>query len=283
MHNLKKFSCIIALLCGFIPTMAGENNFGVWSEIGLEKELSAHWNIGMATEYRAQEHDRWAIEANVGYKPCKYLKLGATYNFLYSHKPEERKEHYKDDIMEPDNWNGYNLNEGYWSPRHRFSVDATGTVKVGGWLRISVRERYQFTHRAKQSFTQEKFRFAKAYDAEDNMTYELKEGYPEYEEEVKEHVSDNVLRSRLKLAYDKKKAKLCPFASVEFHNNLDKGQKMNLEKIRSSIGVEYKINKQNEISWAYLLNCNIHDDGEEGFARLHERLHVIQLGYNHKF
>ena len=58
---------------------------------------------------------------------------------------------------------------------------------------------------------------------------------------------------------------------------------MNLEKIRSSIGVEYKINKQNEISWAYLLNCNIHDDGEEGFARLHERLHVIQLGYNHKF
>ena len=72
----------------------------MWSEIGLEKELSAHWNIGMGTEYRAQEHDRWAIEANVGYKPCKYLKLGATYNFLYSHKPEERKEHYKDDIME---------------------------------------------------------------------------------------------------------------------------------------------------------------------------------------
>ena len=71
--------------------------------------------------------------------------------------------------------------------------------------------------------------------------------------------------------------------SVEFHNSVAQGDKMNLQKIRSAVGMDYKINKQNEISIAYLLNCNIHDDGEDGYARLHERLHVFNIGYNLKF
>ena len=282
---MKTKRLILAAALVVMPFLAkaGDDNFGTWAEIGIQKDLSLKWDMGLETEYRSQERDRWSIGANVGFKPIKYLKFGAAYNFLYSHRPEERKEKYKDDIELDENWNGFNLNEGYWSPRHRFSIDATGTVKLWKWLRISVRERYQFTHRATKHYTQEKNRFAKSYDEYDNLTYVLKPGYPEYEDETKPCESTNVLRSRLKLSYDKKKAKIQPFVSVEFHNSVAQGDKMNLQKIRSAVGMDYKINKQNEISIAYLLNCNIHDDGEDGYARLHERLHVFNIGYNLKF
>lgn len=278
----------ILMLASILPLLAnaeGEDHFGGWAEIGIEKSLGSakKWSIGAETEMRAQEKNRWSIGANLGYKPIKYLKLGAAYNFLYRYKPENRREHYSEDIVSEEYWNGFNVREDYWSPRHRLSVEATGTVKLWKWLRISLRERYQYTRRMQSEAEDVKYRYSKIYNGSgDFIGYELKDEYPETEIDTIDIEDNHILRSRLKLSVDKKGLDLSPFVYVEFHNSLNSGKNFNLEKIRSAIGSEYKINKRNEISLAYVLTANIHDE-EAPYPRLHERIHALQMGYNFKF
>lgn len=282
MSKKTRLFFISALVSAMLPLVSvqAEDRYGEWCELNIEKSLPRYWSVGAGTELRAEERTRWSIGANVGYKPIKYLKLNASYNFLYRNRPDDRREHYKNDVVSVNNWNGYNLRDAYWSPRHRVSFDATGTVKLWKWFRISVRERYQYTHRMQSTATDAKYRYAKATDSATGVTtYELKAGYPEYETDTVSSEDSHILRSRLKLSVDKKGWRFEPFVSVEFHNNL--GEDMNLEKIRSAAGCSYKFNKKNELTLAYILTANIYD--EDIHTRLHERLHAVNIGYTYKF
>lgn len=286
---MKRITIISFILAFPLLLMAkGEDDFGVWSEIGLEKSLSKQWSIGLETEYRAQDKGRFSIGANAEYKPVKFLKIGVFYNYMHSYKPEQREEHYRKDIPDADHWNGYNLKDDFWSPRHRAGADITASVKLWRWLRLSVRERYQLTYRPVAHRTVTKYRYDRFIDGDTGLPiYQLKDededdvpDYPINEVDTKDNETDHVLRSRLKLEVDKKGWKLSPFISTEAHNNLGDG--MNLEKVRSAIGCGYKINKHNDISVSYILTANIHDD-EDSHARMHNRVHAISLGYSHKF
>ena len=282
---MKRTIKILPLLL-FLPLLGhAEDRYGTWAEISLEKNLgpTKQWSIGAFTEMRAQERERWSIGADIGYKPIKYLKLGASYSFLYRYRPENQREHYKDDVVSDDNWNGYNIRDAYWSPRHRACLEATGTVKLWKWLRISLRERYQFTHRMQSTAEDTKYRYSKLYNGSgDFLGYELKDGYPETETDTIGTENDHILRSRLKLAVDKKGWNFSPFVSAELHNSLNSGKDFNLEKVRTAIGSGYKFNKHNEITLAYILTFDIHDD-EAPYARVHQRLHAFNIGYNYKF
>lgn len=260
-----------------------EDRFGTWTEIGISKEVTKTFDVGLNTEIRAQEDARWSLGASLDYKPIKYLKLGASYSFMYRYKPENRREHYRDDIMDDDHWDGYNVRDSYWSPRHRASLDVTGTVKLWKWLRISLRERYQFTRNSPMDVNDTKYRYNKILNSDGEFQgYELKNGYPEVEVDEREDKNSNVLRSRLKLEVDKKGWNLAPFVSCEVHNNLNIGNKMVLEKVRSSAGMEYKVSKKHKITLAYILTCDIHDD-EGALERIHGRTHAFNIGYEFKF
>lgn len=260
-----------------------EDRFGTWTEIGISKEVTKTFDVGLNTELRAQEDARWSLGASLDYKPIKYLKLGASYSFMYRYKPENRREHYRDDIMDDDHWDGYNVRDSYWSPRHRASLDVTGTVKLWKWLRVSLRERYQFTRNSPIDVNDTKYRYNKILNSDGEFQgYELKNGYPEVEVDEREDKNSNVLRSRLKLEVDKKGVDLSPFVSCEVHNNLNIGNKMVLEKVRSSAGLEYKVSKKHKITLAYILTCDIHDD-EGALERIHGRTHAFNIGYDFKF
>ena len=260
-----------------------EDRFGTWTEIGISKEVTKTFDVGLNTEIRAQEDARWSLGASLDYKPIKYLKLGASYSFMYRYKPENRREHYRDDIMDDDHWDGYNVRDSYWSPRHRASLDVTGTVKLWKWLRVSLRERYQFTRNSPMDVNDTKYRYNKILNSDGEFQgYELKNGYPEVEVDEREDKNSNVLRSRLKLEVDKKGVDLSPFVSCEVHNNLNIGNKMVLEKVRSSAGLEYKVSKKHKITLAYILTCDIHDD-EGALERIRGRTHAFNIGYDFKF
>ena len=260
-----------------------EDRFGTWTEIGISKEVTKTFDVGLNTEIRAQEDARWSLGASLDYKPIKYLKLGASYSFMYRYKPENRREHYRDDIMDDDHWDGYNVRDSYWSPRHRASLDVTGTVKLWKWLRVSLRERYQFTRNSPMDVNDTKYRYNKILNSDGEFQgYELKNGYPEVEVDEREDKNSNVLRSRLKLEVDQKGVDLSPFVSCEVHNNLNIGNKMVLEKVRSSAGLEYKVSKKHKITLAYILTCDIHDD-EGALERIHGRTHAFNIGYEFKF
>lgn len=265
----------------------GTDEGAMWTEIGIQKSINKQWKVGLETEMRAEKEARWSIGANASYKPIKYFKMGVSYNFLYKKSPEETKPHYGPYYVgdgETVFQDGYNLNEKYWSPRHRLSIDATGTIKVCRWLRISLRERYQFTRRTELTYDRVKVRWdgPKIDTVTGEYYFDTEDSEEELDPKTKSAESDNVLRSRLKLEMDKKGCPWGPFVSVESHNNLNCGQKMNLEKVRTGIGCEYKINKQHSLSLAYIFTANIHDD-EDDHVRLHERDHAASIGYVFEF
>ena len=94
-------SLLILPLMALMPLAVqaeGDDNGALWTEIGIQKSVNKQWNVGLETEMRAQKETRWSIGANATYKPVKYFKLGAGYNFLYRKSPAEDKPHYdKDD------------------------------------------------------------------------------------------------------------------------------------------------------------------------------------------
>ena len=274
-----------------ISAQDGNDEVGMWSEIGIEKAITKNWDVGLDMEYRAQNKSRFSVGLGTSYKVNKYLKFGLNYSFLYS---EKNKYKVKDEgEVGDDDWTrGYNLIDE-WYPRHRFSAEAIGSIKLWKWLKVSLRERYQLTHR--RAWTAEKFmhreNHMKQIDFDDDWNeiswYEV---FVTDKTEAKEYpaLTDQVLRSRLKLEMDKKRCPFSPFVSAEFHNSVGVGDHMLLQKIRTAAGCSYKFRKHNEVSLSYLITFDMYDIEEDETmtlqtVRLHDRLHTISLGYKYSF
>lgn len=267
----KRFWGVMTALLSVVAVHAGTDDFGIWTDLGVTKALpygvSLSLEGGLRTMNNSRDIDRWSGTFGVEYKPVKFLKLGASYSFLYQQKPSERKEHYRQDIVHPLLWNGYNVTDRYWAPKNRFSGDVTGEVKIYRILKLSLRERYQFTNRKAMEVPRTKYRYKK-----DQTT--LKNGYPLNDVNEKSRKRTQYLRSRLKAEIDKKGWKLKPFVAFELYNDLD--NELVLDKTRFTLGGSYKIQKRHELSVAYVFGNDVDEDPYEG-------QHVLNIGYSFKF
>ena len=281
---------LLLLLCPVLTALAQENDeVGIWSEIGIEKSITKKWDVGLDVEYRAQNKSRFSTGLSTSYKLMKGLKLGVGYNFLETCRPDKYKEKGEGVPYEDDEWTtGYNFTPEYWYPRHRFSAEATGSIKLWGWLKLSLRERYQLTYSKARCVTKMKSRteYTKQYDWDDEgndiITYDaLESSWTETEE--KPSLTDQVLRSRVKLEMDKKKCRFSPFVSAEFHNSVGVGDHMLLQKIRTGVGCGYRFRKHHEVSLSYLLTFYMYDIEDNEVVRQDERRHAISLGYKYSF
>ena len=214
----------VALLLPSNIMAEGDDDFGMWFELGAEKALPRNLNV------------------------------------------KERKEHYNSSGV----WNGYNLDEAFWTPRHRVNVEVTGGYKIAGWVKISLRERYQYTYGYEEYYTQEKYRY--------NSSGNLKPGYPISETDYKEEESRHILRSRLKVEMSRKGIKWNPFVSLEFQNNLSDA--FSLYKIRTRVGTEYHFNKKHGVGLAYVLT---HRYKTKDAVETVKRTHAICASYNFNF
>lgn len=314
--TLRKSILVLSLLLA-TPMLAQENDeVGIWSEIGLEKAITKSWDVGLDLEYRAQNKARFSTGLSTSYKLNKYLKLGLSYNFLYSEKLDKYKVKDKGEVGDDEWAKGYNFTPGYWYPRHRFSLEATGSIKLWKWLKISLRERYQLTH--SKARTVEKYKFREkhtteyyfgemlvdedgfpVFDEDWNLIFVDADGNPVPEEGIKtERVdtesrwestpstaqNDQVLRSRLKFELDKKRCPFSPFVSVEFHNTIsDQRSTLPLQKIRTAAGTTYKFRKHNEVSLSYLITFDKEEASKSNDTHNFGRLHTICLGYKYSF
>ena len=288
-HSILALLLLAPSLLPAQETAAQDNDeVGVWTELGLEKAITKKWDVGVDLEYRAQDRARFSAGLSTSYKPFKFLKLGVGYNFLYSFRPDKYKN--KDEGEEfSDEWiKGYNHTPEYWFPRHRFSAEATGSIKFWGWFKVSLRERYQLTHSRARSVNKLKHREIneKKYDFDEDwneITWYEKTVTDEVETTEKPSFTDQVLRSRIKFEFDKKRNPFSPFVSAEFHNSVSRGDHMLLQKIGASIGSSYKFRKHNEVSLAYIITFDMYDVEENEVVRLHDRLHAINIGYKYSF
>lgn len=198
------------------------------------------------------------------------------------------------------------VTESFWRAKHRFSADAAySTSRLGGWLRLSLRERYQVTYMPEKNVlrtrtkttTKNTYRYRiPSYDYTDDGdlfidSYSNVPGnwvsltHPDNPEtsvttEVEETSKDkrskwlHVLRSRLTLEVDKKGWKWTPFLYVESFNNMGDG--WHFDKLRASAGVDYALSKQHKIGFGYIFNHENDDDGDEN-------IHAINVSYKFKF
>lgn len=239
----------VMLLTVATAVFAQGDDFGIWTSVGVEKDLTKKWNIAAETEYRMRNDtrtaDRWSLGADATYKVAKWLKASAGYTLLYDNN--------KENISYNEDGSYNNWRPSYWGLRHRFALSATGSIKAGRF-KLSLRERWQYTYRQEKT--------VRRYDFDNEW----------WEDKVRAGKSKHLLRSRFKADYDVPKCKVDPYAEVELFNG------RSLEKVRYTVGADWKIRKKHTLNFFYRYQTvNDRDDDNEA------NQHILGAGYTFKF
>lgn len=278
-----KHSISRCLLCRVLPGMlllalftpeSRADDFGLWTDVEASQKigqtgLSVDGNVGFRLNNDWKNVDRWNAGIALSYNLLPYLQLGGGYDFIYSYKHSECADHYRNDGT---TWNGYNVTNGYWRTKNRFHVDLKGKVDVGRFT-FSLRERYQATIFNHTYARKDRYRYNAIVDENDQTTYQLRDGYPESEQDLKKHKTTHYLRSRLAAEYNIPHCPVDPYATFELSNSLNNG--FSLDKRRLRVGADWKIKKGMHLCLGYVYNNGNDDDDED-------HLHAIEISYKIK-
>lgn len=291
MKNVRRFLGVGCLLLATFTAVA-QSDFGVWTSVEASTKLNKQFELSLEGEYRTQDNsmntERIAtgislsyknkkvpfLKADVGYSTMSMYSLGET-NIKYETDDEGALELDKDGNPTPKHMN---VDAPYWYTRHRATASLTGSVKWGRF-KFSLRERYQFTHRMGAYCDRERWYYSPYHVMfPDDIPEYFIDDDPEsdsysYMTNVKKAKSDHKLRSRLAVSYDIKNCAFEPFAEVEVYNQLDKA--FAYDKVRYTIGTEYKINKEHKVKVYYRYQDYADIDEVSG--------HVLGLGYAFEF
>lgn len=218
----------------------------LWTSVECKVKVAKGLSASVEGENRTADGlggaERWAVSAGLDYKALPWLKLSGGYTYIYQYTDSRTTK--KGNII-----------SGYWQPRHRALLAITGSYE---WNRFtfSLRERYQYTHRSGKNVAK--------YDGDDGS---------QKDDEYIEAKNKQVLRSRLEVDYSIRKSGFTPFVSAELYNDLDNG--MAKDKVRWTVGTEYKINKRRSVNAFYRYIDKVDDDDSNN--------HVIGVGYQLRF
>ena len=275
MKPLSKLLLASALFLASASTALAGDDFGIWSEVTLEKKVGKKVAFDLGIDFRAEDHlksaARWGASLGVSYKPARWFKMSGGYAYLYDHSLQEAEAKLKDN----GNLKGYNVDHGYWRSRHRFWVDLTGKVEVGR-VTFSLRERYLYTLTPATTCRESKFREPATGGYEGDVYTFNGQDFTKYSVEVddKKRKHTHYLRSRLTVDWNIRHCPVDPFVSYELCNNLSEGFALN--KTRLSVGFDWSIAKPHKLSVAYIYQNGHDDDGDND-------IHVLSLGYKFTF
>ena len=230
--KMTRKGILLAALC--IVGASAPKAQSLWTsaemKFGLAKNLSGYVEGEFRTLNKLDGVERWAATTGADYKMCRWLKMSASYTYMYRyHESSTTKKG--------------NIVSGYWQPRHRAAFSLTGSYSFDRFT-FSLRERYQYTYCTEQS--------AEKWDGDDGS---------KKADEVIEASHKHVLRSRLKAEYNIRKSRFTPFATCELYNSFSG---FTLEKTRWTVGTEYKINKRHSVSAYYRYIDKSDDDDRDG-------------------
>lgn len=252
--TMKKTILTAAILLAATGAYAENDDAGLWLSAGVEKKIYKKLEVDLSADFRTRNDfktvDRWGADIGASYKLTKWLKADAGYSLLYYNRQEKLTTHTAADgsFLSYNNWR-----PGYWSVAHRLNASLTGSMKFGN-IGISLRERWQYTSRPAK--TTERYDF-------DNL---------QWEETTVGSKDKHLLRSRLQVEYDRKKATFKPYANAELFNA------MALEKVRVTVGTDIKLTKHHTFDIFY--RCQFTNDKESDNE---PNCHYIGAGYTYKF
>ena len=293
---MKRIKRILGTGCLLLATsvmVAQKSDFGVWASIEGSTKLNKQLELSLEAEYRTQDMssmtERIATGFSLSYKNknfLPFLKADVGYTFMsmnylgettIKYETEEDGSYELDDAGNPIPKH-MNVDDAYWVARHRFTASLTGSVKWGRF-KFSLRERYQFTHRMRSYCDRTRWNYDSGHELFPDLIPEYYiDDDPEsddysYRIDEKKSKSDHKLRSRLAVSYDIKKCPFEPFAEVEVYNELDNA--FAYDKIRYTVGTEYKINKEHKLKLYYRYQDYADRDEVSG--------HVLGIGYAFEF
>ena len=217
------------MLLASVEVKAEGDDFGIWTEVDVEKKVSKKLSLEGGLEMRTRDNvktvDRWSGSVGASYKLTDWLKASAGYTLLYDNNEK---------------WNDKQTKvANFWGTRHRFNVSLTGSVDFGN-LSVSLRERWQYTYRPEKTVERTKVSNGKVED----KTYNGK--------------GKNVWRNRLQLKY-KVTSMWRPYANGETYV-----AGSGLEKYRLSAGTEIRLSKKHSFDVQYMFQKSCSDDDDEG-------------------
>lgn len=276
------------LVAPFLAIHAQSNGFGLWTDVEGETKLAKGLGLSFEAGYRLRDNfsasDRASAGVSLSYKNkqiAPWLKVDAGYTFIYKNTPGKTSIKYMTDGTTPKH---KNVDDAYWGSRHRATASLIGSFKAGRF-KIGLRERYQYTYRVATSCQRTRYYYNPLYDIFKDINPDIEEWYLNddpadedysYMTDAKNPKHYHKLRSRLAVSYDIRKSKFEPFAELEMFNDLM--NKMAVDKIRYTLGTDYKLSKTSKLSvyYRYQDEASSDDDDESGG-------HVIGLGYSFDF
>ena len=231
--------------------MLAQSEGGLIAGAEVEKKVNKQLSVGIEAEMRTRNNlktmDRWKFGIGADYKLMKGLKLSAGYNLL--------NQNFREDIDLKSSGDYNHWRPSYWGIKHRFYAGLTGQYKFGNGLKLSLRERWQYTYRPEKT--------VQRWDFDDDT----------WEDKIRKGKGKNLLRSRLQIEYDKKHALLTPYASMELYNA------WGIEKIRYTLGTDINLSKQHSLGVFYRFQNMKHVDADD----YDPDMHYLGLGYKFKF
>ena len=295
---MKKLLSILLLCATLLPAFAQSDDFGLWTSLGAQKDISKRWSVNLGTEARFEDNvskvTRMGLNFGITYKPIKYLRIGAGYAYMRDRYAGQAAVNYSSDENGIDYINGYNSDPSYRRDKNRAYVQVTGRYKFQRFT-FSLRERVQYTHFQPVTYQRTKYRSceltedeADIYALTDEPFVTMQDGNTTryfsteptyfmddyYATSLVDHLKHSkhrfYLRSRLQVSYNVKGIPLEPYASFEVSNNLRDG--FSLKKRRYIVGLDYTLAKRHTFGLSYVYSNGVDDDSEGN-------LHAISVGY----
>ena len=271
----NKILSAATLLLMSAPLFAQSDDFGLWTEFEAEKKISKRIDLSGGLDFRFNDNvgevSRMRITLGGQYKIIDWLRAEVTYQCISDLSGGEVKADFK---KSNGKFNGYNVDEAYRRDKHRATFGLTGKWKIGRF-EVSLRERYQFTHSVATDIDRVRYR-EEVPGGYTGVSYDFG-GYQWIEREEatdrKHHKNNHQLRSRISVEYDIPNCKLTPTASYELKNSLQDA--MATVEARMTLGVDWKINKKQSMSFEYIFNDGHYSD--------EANLHALKVGYKIKF
>ena len=250
MHMFKRLAAMATILASVLPVTAQSEGGMVLSaeaEKKIDKNLSVNVEANMRTRNDFKTMDRWSVGIGAQYKLTSWLKADAGYVLLDDNN--RAKTTYKASGAE-NKWR-----PSYWSIKHRVYASLTASYKLSNNIKLSLRERWQYTYRPETT--------TQRWDYDED----------EWENKVISGKAKSILRSRLGIGYDNKRSLLAPYANVELYNA------WGIDKVRYTVGTDIRLGKQHTLTAFYRFQDvrNVSADDYD------PDMHYLGLGYKFKF
>ncbi len=269
-------SAIVFSAFGF-PSLKAQTDVDLDPEVGgrlsvsVDKKLARGLHISLEEEIRMDNNfgsfDRFHTTLGLSYKVNDYLKLGVGYAMI----------------------NPYSSSDGaFKSSRHRLMLDATGSLRFGDW-RLSLRERFQATYRSGDMNEYQNPRTALTLKSRLKLSYK---GLRRFEPYAYIELRNTLNAPVISASYDGTNyltSALSQYGEAGWF--IDSWTGMYVNRVRGSIGFEYRLSKASRIDISLLadrivdkvVDANAEGTKLKSYTRETGFVGWINIGYSYSF